>query len=61
MNDSLMIGKILTISLKENIVFVKLFETSFASDILALFTDFNCEHTNPFFYLFKFKFLTFEM
>ena len=56
-----MIGKILTISLKENTVFVKLFETSFASDMLALFTDFNCEHTNPFFYLFKFKFLTFEM
>ena len=35
MNDSLMIGKILTISLKENTVFVKLFETSFASDMLA--------------------------
>ena len=35
-------------SLKESIVFVKLFETSFGSDIFASFTEFQCQGTDAF-------------
>ena len=43
---------IFIISLKENIVFGKLFETSFGSDIIASFTEFQCQGTDTFgFYL----------
>ena len=35
-------------SLMENIVFVTLFETSFDSNILALFTEFQCQSTDTF-------------
>ena len=45
MNDSSPIWDIFIISLEENIVFVTLFETFFGSDILVLFTDFQCEGT----------------
>ena len=36
------------ISLKENIVFVKLFETSFVSNIIASFSEFQCHSTDTF-------------
>ena len=48
MNDSLLICNIFTISLKENIVFVKLFETSVNIDILASVTDFKYQGTDHF-------------
>ena len=35
-------------SLKESIVFVKLFETSSGSDIFASFTEFQCQGTDAF-------------
>ena len=37
-----------TVSIVENIVFVKLFERSFDSDILTSFTDFQCQGTDDF-------------
>ena len=39
---------IFIISLKKNIVFAKLFETSFGSNILASFTEFQWEGTDAF-------------
>ena len=39
---------IFTISLKKNIFFAKLFETSFGSNILASFTEFQCQGTDIF-------------
>ena len=39
---------IFIISLKENTVFVKLFETSFGRNIIASFTEFQCEGTDTF-------------
>ena len=36
------------ISLKENIIFVKLFEASFGSNILASFSEFHCQDTDTF-------------
>ena len=39
---------IFIISLKENIVFVKLFKTSFDSNILASFIEFQCQGTDIF-------------
>ena len=47
------------IFLKENIVFVKLFEASFGSDILASFTEFQCQCTDTLI-LFERKLLNFE-
>ena len=38
----------ITVFLKQNIVFVKLFETSHSSGILASFTDFQCQGTDDF-------------
>ena len=46
--NSLLIWNIFNISLKENIVFVTLFETSFGSDILAPFIEFQCQGTDIF-------------
>ena len=37
---------IFIISLTENIVFVKFFETPFGSNIIASFTEFQCQGTN---------------
>ena len=39
---------IFTITLKENIVFVTLLETSFDSNIIASFTEFKCQSTDTF-------------
>ena len=39
---------VFTVSIKENIVLVKLFETSFGSDILVSFTKFQCQGTETF-------------
>ena len=39
---------IFIISLKENIVFVKLLETSFGSNIIASFNEVQCQSTDPF-------------
>lgn len=48
-NNSLLIQNIFfIISLKENTVFVKLLETSFGSDTLAIFTKFQCQGTDTF-------------
>ena len=46
--DSLLICNIITISLKENTAFVKFFETLLGSDMLVLFTDFQCQDTDDF-------------
>ena len=37
-----------SISIKENIVLVKLFETSFGSNIIASFAKFQCQGTETF-------------
>ena len=39
---------IFIISLTENIVFVRFFETPFGSNIIASFTEFQCQGTNAF-------------
>ena len=39
---------IFIISLTENIVFVKFFETPFGSNIIASFAEFQCQGTNAF-------------
>ena len=39
---------IFIIALKENIVFVKLLETSFGSNIIASFNEVQCQSTDPF-------------
>ena len=51
---------IFTISIKENIVLVKLFETSFGSNIIVSFTKFQCQGTETF-VLFKCKLLKFRL
>ena len=51
MNNSLLISNICTISLTENIAFVKLFELSLGSDIFALFTEFHCQGMDDFGYI----------
>ena len=47
-NNRLLIWNNFIISLKENIVFVKLFETSFGSNIIASFTEFQWKGTDTF-------------
>ena len=39
-------------SFKEKVVFVKLFETSFNSNVLALFTELQCQHTDTFWFFY---------
>ena len=47
-NNSLLISSIFITSHKANIAFVKLFETSFSSDVLDSLLNFSCQSTATF-------------
>ena len=51
MNKSLLVSNISTISLKENIAFVKLLELLLGSDIFTSFTDFQSQGMGNFGYI----------
>ena len=47
-NNRLLISNNFIVSLKENIVFLKLFETCFVSNTFTSFTEFQCQGTDTF-------------
>lgn len=48
MNNSLLFWDVFTIFLKENIILIRLFDTSYDNDILGSFTVFQCQGTDYF-------------